>query len=309
MLTYVMGDLFRSPAKVLVNTVNVVGVMGKGIAKDFKLIFPEMFAEYQHLCETKRLDIGQLHIYRAPHKWILNFPTKKHWRQPSKPEYIAAGLKTFVKIYAANSITSIAFPPLGCGNGELDWETQVRPLMEEYLRPLPIDVYVHLHRKDQFSPEHRNIQETKRWLRSEPESLGFVEVWEDLGDLLASRQEFTAYATGRAFTARLTKEPETGVMIEIAGQLPVFMPQEALLDLWQFIRAAGFVDEGGLTYGLDSHSEEVFTLLRELPYLMLTRVSTDSSASDDDFTYALQLTPRTGRGQLDLFSQPQTVTR
>ncbi len=133
MLIYVDGDLFLSPAHVLVNTVNTVGVMGKGIAKDFKFFFPEMFREYQSRCENNSIDIGKLFLFRTATKWILNFPTKKHWRNPSKTEYIEAGLKAFVAGYARTGITSIAFPRLGCGNGELDWEKQVRPLMEKHL--------------------------------------------------------------------------------------------------------------------------------------------------------------------------------
>src|SRR5206468_4250004 len=105
MISYVTGDLFSAPAKVLVNTVNVVGVMGKGIALRFKQIYPEMFREYQALCESGELQIGTLWIYRTPHKWILNFPTKKHWRDPSKPDYIEAGLKKFVASYSAQGIT------------------------------------------------------------------------------------------------------------------------------------------------------------------------------------------------------------
>src|SRR5258708_35436993 len=96
MITYVRGDLLRSPAKGLVNTVNTVGVMGKGIAKDFKTIFPEMFGEYQKVCEQRKLEVGKLFLWRGPHKWVLNFPTKKHWRNPSKPEFIEAGLKAVV---------------------------------------------------------------------------------------------------------------------------------------------------------------------------------------------------------------------
>ena len=87
MITYVACDLFLSPARVLVNTVNTVGVMGKGIAKDFKQIYPEMFREYQLLCENNWFDIGKLWLYKTQNKWILNFPTKRHWRQPSRPEY------------------------------------------------------------------------------------------------------------------------------------------------------------------------------------------------------------------------------
>src|SRR6266446_2662268 len=109
MITYVIGDLFHSPAKVLVNTVNTEGVMGKGIAKDFKTIFPEMFQAYQTLCEKKKIDIGKLHLWRDENKWVLNFPTKKRWRYPSKPEYIEAGLKAFVAGYTRHSFSTIAF--------------------------------------------------------------------------------------------------------------------------------------------------------------------------------------------------------
>src|SRR5688572_26562315 len=99
MLTFVRGNLFESPAKVLVNTVNTVGVMGKGIALSFKQIYPEMFQRYVQLCESGQLDIGKLWLYKTPHKWILNFPTKKNWRAPSRLEYLEAGLRKFVATY------------------------------------------------------------------------------------------------------------------------------------------------------------------------------------------------------------------
>lgn len=154
MLTYVVGDLFRSPAQVLVNTVNTVGVMGKGIAKTFKKVYPEMFEQYRDYCETGKLTVGKLWLYKTPNKWILNFPTKTTWRKPSELSYIKLGLETFVRSYAERGITSIAFPALGCGNGELNWEHQVRPVMEKYLKPLRIDVFIYLYRKSAAAPEH-----------------------------------------------------------------------------------------------------------------------------------------------------------
>jgi O-acetyl-ADP-ribose deacetylase (regulator of RNase III) len=144
MIAYFEGDLFQSPAKVLVNPVNTAGVMGKGLALEFKRRYPGMFQVYQTLCEKKQLDIGQLWIYKTPEKWILNFPTKKHWRQKSEVEYIVAGLERFVATYQEESIDSIAFPQLGCGSGQLDWETQVQPLMEKYLGALPITIHIHV---------------------------------------------------------------------------------------------------------------------------------------------------------------------
>ncbi len=143
MIIYVESDLFSSPAKTLVNPVNTVGVMGKGLAKGFKDIYPNMFLEYQTMCETGAFDIGKLYLYKTSNKWILNFPTKKNWRQPSKIEYIEAGLETFVNIYSSEVITDIAFPKIGCGHGELDWDSQVKPVFESYLKKLPIDVFVY----------------------------------------------------------------------------------------------------------------------------------------------------------------------
>ncbi len=100
MITYIKGNIFDSPAQVLVNTVNTVGVMGKGIAKEFKRIYPDMFVKYRELCENKKLSVGQLWLYKTTNKLILNFPTKKHWRFPSKTEYIETGLKKFAEIHS-----------------------------------------------------------------------------------------------------------------------------------------------------------------------------------------------------------------
>lgn len=145
MITYVDGDLLQSPAAVLVNAVNTVGVMGKGIALAFKKKYPDMFNKYRELCKNKQFDMGQLWLYKTPDKWILNFPTKRDWRQKSQLEDIEKGLQKFVAEYEQMEITSISFPMLGCGSGGLNWESQVRPLMEQYLAALPIAVYVHVY--------------------------------------------------------------------------------------------------------------------------------------------------------------------
>ena len=99
MLTYLYASLFDSPAQTLVNTVDTVGVMGKGIAKTFRDRYPAMFAEYRKLCDRGELDIGKLHLWKGDDRWVLNFPTKTTWRLPSKLSYIEAGLQTFVSKY------------------------------------------------------------------------------------------------------------------------------------------------------------------------------------------------------------------
>ena len=110
MRIYRQTSLLESTAQTLVNTVNCVGVMGKGIAKHFKEREPEMFFEYKRICEKKLLAPGKLWLWRGADSLILNFPTKQHWRSPSKLEWIEAGLKKFVSDYQELGIIEISFP-------------------------------------------------------------------------------------------------------------------------------------------------------------------------------------------------------
>lgn len=153
MLIYKRTSLLDATTQTVVNTVNCVGVMGKGIAKEFKQRDPMMFAAYKRICDQKLLEPGKLWLWRGSASWILNFPTKKHWRNPSRMDWIEAGLKKFVATYEAQGITEISFPKLGCGNGNLNWD-EVRPMMEHYLSDLSIPVYVHDFTMDIGLPEH-----------------------------------------------------------------------------------------------------------------------------------------------------------
>lgn len=145
------GDLLQSNATYLVNTVNCVGVMGKGIALQFKNKYPEMFKEYRKSCKQGGIQTGKLWIWRETCQiWekrilhnIICFPTKQHWMNPSKLEWIESGLQWFVDNYKKRGIKSVAFPKLGCNNGGLNWETQVKPLMIKYLEPLDIDIEIY----------------------------------------------------------------------------------------------------------------------------------------------------------------------
>lgn len=299
MITYVIGNLFESPARVLVNTVNTVGVMGKGIAKDFKTIYPEMFQEYQNLCETKQLTVGKLWLYKTPNKWILNFPTKTTWRQPSRIEYIEIGLKTFVKGYAQRGITSIAFPPLGCGNGELDWEKQVRPLMDKYLKKLPINIFVYPpYKRDSITPEHKDIENIARWLREEPENLGFFEVWQDLTQTIGAGLSLQTLTDNRSFNVEVTSDPEEGIQLHIDGKKH-FIPHEELLSLWTLIRTYGFCMKGIMPADLESFIDQLVALFSELPYCRPVKVSDDYSSVSGNI--GIQLVPKSK--QLEIFQQ------
>lgn len=153
MLIYRRTSIFESPAQTLVNTVNCVGVMGKGLAHAFKEREPEMFKAYKLICDQKALVPGKLWLWRGRGSWILNFPTKVHWRNPSKLEWIEQGLAKFVSDYPEQGITEISFSQLGCGNGNLEWD-DVRPMMEHYLSKVNIPVYIHDFTVDVGLPEH-----------------------------------------------------------------------------------------------------------------------------------------------------------
>lgn len=138
-----IGNIFESKATTLVNTINCVGVMGKGIALEFKKRFPNMYDEYVAMCEAGLIRPGKPYVYQDFYGTsILNFPTKDHWRSPSKLSYIISGLDWFEEHYHEYGITSIAFPPLGCGNGGLTWEI-VGPIMYDHLKDLPINIEIY----------------------------------------------------------------------------------------------------------------------------------------------------------------------
>lgn len=149
MITYLDGTVFNAPAKTYVNTVNCAGIMGAGIALEFKLRYPEMFDDYMDKCKSKQMKVGIPRIFEYNDKlWIMNFPTKGHWRYPSKMVWIEEGLKYFAENYKKRNIESIAFPKLGTNNGGLDW-AEVKKLMDKYLGNLDIDVYICLDEKNE----------------------------------------------------------------------------------------------------------------------------------------------------------------
>ncbi len=140
MLELKQGNLLEEDAEALVNAVNCVGVMGKGIALQFKQTFPENFQQYKKACDAKEVQPGRMFTVPTGKlfnpKYIINFPTKRHWREKSKIEDIQTGLKALVAEVQQLDINSIAIPALGCGNGGLDW-LEVKPLIESAFVELP----------------------------------------------------------------------------------------------------------------------------------------------------------------------------
>ena len=143
MVTFVKGDIFKSPAQVLTNTVNCVGVMGKGVALEFKSRYPKMFGDYKAKCDQGKVKPGQPYLWEDDSVQILNFPTKRNWRDNSLLQDIEDGLKHLASSYEKMGIQSIAMPALGCGLGGLKW-SEVQPLIVKHLGAIPdLDVYVY----------------------------------------------------------------------------------------------------------------------------------------------------------------------
>ena len=144
MITYRQGNLLDAEVEAVVNTVNTIGVMGKGIALMFKERYPENYRAYAAACKAGEVHIGRMFVTAASElsgpRWVVNFPTKKHWRNPSRQEWIDEGLADLVRVIREKGIRSVALPPLGCGNGGLEW-TDVRASIEDALAVLPdVDV-------------------------------------------------------------------------------------------------------------------------------------------------------------------------
>ncbi len=147
MIRFVRGDLFKSGAEALVNPVNCVGVMGKGLALAFKDAFPANFEAYEAACRRGEVQPGRMFVFDTgsptPPRFIVNFPTKRHWRDKSRIEDVRAGLSALAAELRARKIRSVAVPPLGCGLGGLQW-AEVRPLVEQALAALPeVEVLVY----------------------------------------------------------------------------------------------------------------------------------------------------------------------
>ncbi len=300
MILYIEGNLLQSPAQVLVNTVNTVGVMGKGIALEFKKLYPEMFKEYRKLCEFGKFKIGNLWLYKSSYKWVLNFPTKQHWRSPSRVEFIETGLQKFVATYANMGINSIAFPALGCGNGQLDFDTQVKPLMERYLRNLPIDVFVYPGIESKFL-EHQHPDEMKNWLRSEPTNLPFAEVWEDLVELLSHRNEFDTIARNKPFVAKISDDPKG--LVVLASSQKYFIQYDVLLAFWQQLRTHGF-SMRQTAPGLDRQVSYLIPVFACLDYIMPVHMSDSYETLNNSAVIGLQVLPSAFIRQANILPQP-----
>jgi len=190
MVKVLMGDILKSKTQTLVNTVNCVGIMGKGIALEFKEQFPDMFDDYVARCNRKEFRLGKPYLYkRLTPPWILNFPTKGHWRSVSRIEHIVKGLKYLFQHYKEWGITSLAVPPLGCGQGQLEWKI-VGPTLYRSLNQLdiPVELYAphgtpHEELKPEFLDQEIDIKPAEPRLAPERVRPAWIAVVEILSRL------------------------------------------------------------------------------------------------------------------------------
>jgi O-acetyl-ADP-ribose deacetylase (regulator of RNase III) len=257
MLTYHRTSILTSQAQTVVNTVNTVGVMGKGLASAFKARYPDMFKAYRELCKEKHLDIGQLWLWKGQNQWVLSFPTKRHWRNPSKLTYIEAGLKKFIAQYEQRGIREIAFPRLGCGNGGLNWD-DVRPLMERYLSPLPIPVYIHDFEVDIGLPEHHESQEAEQFQRS------FKTFLNHLGSVIY-REHGQFYTVSNSSPYQASFDEAKNLLIKRHGRRSL-VPNDELYELWTLL-LRGPLTRRRLPGAARDSAYYLFPILARLPYV------------------------------------------
>lgn len=260
-LIYRRTSIFDSPAQTLVNTVNCVGVMGKGLAKEFKSREPAMFRAYKKLCDENRLEPGLLWLWRGKNSWVLNFPTKKHWRSPSKLEWIDAGLSKFVDNYKALGVKEISFPRLGCGNGDLNWD-EVKPLMESYLSDLSIPVFIHDFSKDIGLPEHlegvAEMLEKEEWAASSfDEFLGALSRSLEITD-----GESFSISNGMPFKAVIA---ENRLGLISVGQC-TWLEEDDLRGIWYGLQT-GLVTSRKAGWSVAGAGDQVLSLMSVLPYV------------------------------------------
>ncbi len=196
MIKVLIGDLFESKAQTWVNTVNCVGVMGKGVALEFKRRFPDMFADYEARCRRSEVQLGRPYLYkRIVLPWILNFPTKHHWRDIARLDAIVQGLQYLDEHYREWGIMSLAVPPLGCGQGQLEWRI-VGPTLYRYLNRLDIPVELYA----PYGTPHEELQPSflgmasaqDSWLTQMPTPKWVRPAWVALVEIL-SRLEAQPY--------------------------------------------------------------------------------------------------------------------
>jgi len=255
-----------------------------------------MFKTYKRICDQKELVPGKLWLWRGSGSWILNFPTKIHWRNPSRIEWIEQGLRKFISAYAEQGITEISFPRLGCGNGNLEWD-DVRPVMEHYLSQVSIPVYIHDFTVDVGLPEHLEAVATAL-RKTMPSEWTFDSFVNSLGEALAlTGGEFPTLGSSNVFSACL--DSERRLAIETANATNV-LEEDDLRGVW-FDLQSGLVTRRDAGWAVRDGGEPLLSLLSVLPHVRPLQIQ---RAGQDEPEYAVEPSPF-ARGLASTGQSPQ----
>lgn len=258
MLKFHRTSLMTSSAQTVVNTVNTVGVMGKGLAAAFRKRDPDMFHKYKEICIHGGMKAGSSWLWKGSDQWVLNFATKKHWRNPSKMDYVHSGLIEFRENYETAGIREIAFPRLGCGNGGLNWN-EVRPLMVELLHDLPITVYIHDFEKKLGAPEHEMaaLPPVKK-----PDS--FEKFCQDLSEMIdACEGKIRPLMMAEPFYVKINEKYE---LRGDRGCDDLLAAEEDLFRIWSILTVSPLA-RFDLPEPVQKYALKVFSVISRLPYV------------------------------------------
>lgn len=283
MLITVETEIFQSPARVLMNPVNTAGVMSSGVSAEFKRFFPDAFSRYRSLCEAGQIEPGRLFLYPADFRTVLHLPIKRHWRTASTAEIIESGLQKLAAVWADQNIHTMAIPRFA--EGELDWDSVIRPMLEIYLGPLPIPVYLH----HQSMPDiRRSIKQLDQSLNQPPQHVAFDRVWKDMGRIIRRTYgQFTA-EDNRAYTVAFQDGTRySRLVVTPDGETSTGIGTPSLAELWDMLQSARILLPSQFPSGLEAVASYLMPLFAKVDYVRIVRAAMGDAAP----SAALQLMP------------------
>lgn len=284
MLQFHRTSLMTSSAQTLVNTVNTVGIMGKGLAAAFKERYPEMYSDYRKRCSAGQFFPGSIWLWKGADQWVLNFATKSHWRNPSKIEYVRRGLAEFRGNYEAMGIREIAFPRLGCGNGGLNW-SDVRPIMINYLCDLPISIFIHDFEKDLGRPEHEFLLAQQA---SKPHT--FEDFYNDIQETISRLDgEVRPLMMRVPFYVVLNDKRE---LRESRSCDRLLATEDDLFRIWSLLSVSS-VSRFDLPESVQDSALKVFSVISQLPYIRPVNIANRLGRNNLALEYVRRNAPAT----------------
>lgn len=281
MLITVETEIFQSPARVLMNPVNTAGVMSSGVSAEFKRFFPDAFSRYRSFCEAGQIEPGRLFFYHADFRTILHFPIKRHWRTAASAEIVESGLQKLAAVWTDQNIHALAIPRFA--EGELDWDTVIQPMLEIYLGPMPIPVYLH----HQSMPDtRRSIKRLDQLLNLPPQRLPFDRVWKDLGRIVRRASSQFATEDKRAFTVAFQDGTRyRRLVVTPDGEASFSIGAPSLAELWDILQSAQILLPAQFPSGLETAAPYLMPLFAKVEYVRVVR----GAMGDAAVSAALQL--------------------